>query len=83
MRDKTDEVPRSAEIGQCIVPADTDRAAGRQRDPADGRNQRGFACAVGAKQGQDLALFNLEVDGFQGLKTARVCFAQVLDRNNG
>jgi hypothetical protein len=71
---QADEVPRRAIIGENIMAAHMDFAAGRIDDTADGRDQRRLAGAVRAQQGEYLALANRQADVFQRLKSRCVGF---------
>ena len=66
------------------------RCRGRRRSPAsrgpddaaDDVDQRGLARAVGAQEGEDLALPNVEVDAFQRLEPRGVGLGQTRDRDD-
>jgi hypothetical protein len=59
---------RGAIVGLDVVAVGDDRARGRGDDAADHRDQGRLAGAVGAQQGEDLALVDRQVDGFEGLQ---------------
>jgi len=50
-----------------------------RHDSADRIDQRGLARAIGAEQGEDLALVDVEIDGLQRLQPALVGLAEAAD----
>src|SRR5438552_1834520 len=54
-----------------------DRAMTRIDDPANDVDQRRLACAVRAKECEDLSLADIQIDVFERLKAGRVCLGEV------
>ena len=72
-----------AVVAHDVVAVGEHRAARRRHDPADDADQRGLAGAVGAEQGEDLALADLEVDVLQRLQAGGVGLGQPGDGDDG
>src|SRR6185295_11702243 len=62
---------------------DRDAARGQAADAAGERDQRGLAGAVGAEEGENLALLDLEADALQRLEARVVDLADVPDGDGG
>ncbi len=83
LRHQPDQRARAAVARHYVVAADGHMAGRGQHDPADRRNQRGLACAVRAKQGDDLALLYVEVDGIERVEPRGIGLGQVADGYDG
>src|SRR5882672_4811593 len=60
-----------------------DRAVARVDDAANDADERRLARAVGTQKREDLAPLDLEIDGFQSLKTGGVGLGKIGDGNHG
>ena len=66
-----------------VMAADGDAARTGRDQPADDRDQRGLARAIGAEQGQDFACRDVQRHLGQRRGAAGIGFGQVLDRDDG
>ena len=64
-------------------PFDQDGPACRFDDAADRVDQRGFARAIGAKERENLAALDIEIDILESLQPALVGLRETPDRENG
>ncbi len=83
LRHQADLGPGGAIVADDVVAVDLDLAAGGGDDPAHDADQGRLAGAVGAEQGEDLALGDVEADAFQRLMPAVVALRQVADGDDG
>jgi hypothetical protein len=63
--------------------ADGDASLAQIGDAADDADQRGLAGAVGAEQGEDLALVDVEIDVLQRLEAGAIGLRQIGDGDDG
>jgi hypothetical protein len=81
---EADDAPRGADTPLRVSsPFSKDRPGRRRDDATDGVDQRGLARAIGAEQGEDLALTDIEIDVLERLEPALVGLAEAPDRQNG
>ena len=62
-----------------VVAHDADVALAQARQARHGRNQRGFARAIGAEQSKKLTLFHIEAHAFEGGKAVAVGFVCIIN----
>ena len=66
-----------------IMPIDGHRSAARRNEPADDGDQRRLARAIGAKQRENLALLDLEIDRAECLMPTGISFGNAPQGKNG
>ena len=82
LRHQADLRAGRAVVADDVVTADQHLALARIDDAANDADQGGLAGAVGAEQGEDLALANVQVNALQGRMPGRVDLVQLLDGND-
>ena len=83
LRHQTNQAARGAVVAHGVVTIDQHRALAGLGHATDNADERGFARTVGAKQRQNFASVDVEVDVFKGGEAAGVGFAQATNGDDG